>query len=232
MTAPHTGSPPAGGLWARAAPLAPDSVLRALAAACADTEIAGRPVVRLRLASGQVETGRLIRVGVERTDEVVVLGLPAERHRPPDEALYVRVRSVVAVGVLEAEQHRDVLSGGTLAAPVTGEPVTRLALRRRYAPTAELPLRPDWDTCPDTPEALANLAAVLEAVRTAADAVRADALGRQAWAAVGAVRLAHRPGEPLTVRRGPDGLTLAVDLIAALPRHLTDEVTRGIESVL
>ena len=85
-------------LVAKAAVLAPDTVLRNLAAASRGAELQARPVVRLRLSSGHIEEGRLLRVGSDRTDEVVVLGCPPHRHELPREAVYLRMRDVVSAG--------------------------------------------------------------------------------------------------------------------------------------
>lgn len=106
-------------LVAKAAVLAPDTVLRTLAAASRGAELQARPVVRLRLSSGHIEEGRLLGVGVDRTDEIVVLGSPPHRYELPHEAVYLRMRDVVSAGVIEAERFRDVLSGGALPAART-----------------------------------------------------------------------------------------------------------------
>ncbi|GAA4724272.1 hypothetical protein [Phytohabitans rumicis] len=219
-------------LVAKAALLAPEAVLRALAAASAGTELSERPVVRLRLSSGHVEEGRLIGVGTDRTEEVVVLGAPAHRYQLPEQAVYLRMRDVVSAGVFEAERFRDVLSGGALPLPVDGDPVSRLALRREYAPTDELPVHVEWDAVPGSPEATANLAALLAALREAVSRVRADETGQRAWSAVATVRVEHRPGEILAVRRTPDGVVVSADLTAALPRRLDGEVGHQLDAVL
>jgi hypothetical protein len=219
-------------LAAKAVPLAPDTVLRALAGvSTGDDEVGERPVVRLRIASGHVVEGRLIGVGADHAEEVVVLGCPADR-QPPDEAVYLRMSDVVSAGVWHAERYRDVLSGGALALLPSGEPVSRLELRRRFAPAADLPLRLDWDTLPDSASVTANLAALLDALRRAVDAIQVDELGRQAWAGVAAVRAEHRPGAQLTVARGPDGLLVAADLAVALPRGLAGELGRQLNAAL
>jgi hypothetical protein len=113
-------------LVAKAAVLAPDTVLRTLAAASRGAELQARPVVRLRLSSGHIEEGRLLGVGVDRTDEIVVLGSPPHRYELPHEAVYLRMRDIVSAGVIEAERFRDVLSGGAL-------PATRTAPRAESA---------------------------------------------------------------------------------------------------
>lgn len=219
-------------LAAKAVPLAPDTVLRALMTACAGAEVPQRPVVRLRIASGHMLEGRLIGLGTDRHEEVVVLGCPADGQELPDEAVYVRVRDVISAGVLHAERYRDVLSGGALAVLPAGPPVTRLELRRRYAPSDDLPLRLDWDALPNSAVVTANLDALLAAVRQAVDAVRVDELGRRAWAEVPEVEVEHRPGQQLTVRRTPDGLVVAADLTVALPRTLSGELGRQLNAAL
>ena len=219
-------------LVANAVPLAPDAVLRALADAVWSDggDVFERPVVRLRIASGHVLEGRLIGLGSDRHEEVVLLGCPA--NGLPDEAVYIRVRDIAAAGVLHAQRYRDVLSGGALAVLPEGVPVTRLELRRRYAPTGDLPLRLDWDAMPDSAAATANLAGLLAALRQAVEAVQVDEPGRRAWAGVSAVRVEHRPGQRLTVARTPDGLLVAADLEAALPRRLADELDRALNAAL
>ena len=220
---------------AKAATLAPDEVLRALAAASDGTDLYLRPAVRLRLTAGHLAEGWLVRVGDTRSGEVVVLACPEHRGQPPQEVVYLRMREVVSVGVLDAQRYRDVLSGGALAArpEPAGAPVTRLALRREFAPTADLPLQLAWDELPDSEDATANLGALLSALRAAAARTRMDELGRQAWDGIAAVRVEHRPGEGLAVRRVPDDvLLITADLAAALPRRLDAKLDSGLNAVL
>jgi hypothetical protein len=219
-------------LAAKAVPLAPDTVLRALIGACAGTDVSERPVVRLRIASGHLVEGRLLGLGADRHEEVVVLGCPVDGQRLPDEAVYVRVRDVVSAGVLDAQRYRDVLSGGALAVLPAGQPVTRLELRRRYAPTDDLPLRLDWQAMPDSAAVTANLDALLAALGRAAEAVRVDELGRRAWAGLSTVGVEHQAGQRLTVARTQDGLLVAADLTAALPRDLAGELSRQLNAAL
>jgi hypothetical protein len=80
--------------------------------------------------------------------------------------------------------------------------------------------------------ATANLDALLAALRQAVEAVRVDELGRRAWAEVSAVGVEHRPGQRLTVRRAPDGVLVAADLTAALPRGLAGELNRELNAAL
>ncbi|HKS98860.1 MAG TPA: hypothetical protein VJT31_04950 [Rugosimonospora sp.] len=219
-------------LAAKAAALAPDTVLQILASATIGVAVDQRPVVRLWIAAGHVVEGRLLGVGAERGDEVVVIGVQAARHQRLDEVVYLRMRDVISAGVLAPEQFRDVLSGGVLPLASAGRPVSRLALRREYASMHDLPLRLDWAAMPDPPAATANLAALLAALHGAVSAVRADDLGRAAWAAVTTVRVEHRVGEPLGIERSPGELLVVVDLTAALPRGLDAEIARRLNTVL
>jgi hypothetical protein len=146
--------------------------------------------------------------------------------------VYLRMRDVVSAGVLAVERFRDVLSGGALPVPVSGEPVSRLALRREFTPSAELPPRLDWEALPDSAAATANLGALLAGLRQAVETVRVDELGRQAWAEVATVRVEHREAQSLSMRRTPDGLVVAADLTVALPRGLAAEISRQINAAL
>ncbi|MBO0869467.1 MAG: hypothetical protein J2P15_12960 [Micromonosporaceae bacterium] len=226
-------------LVAKAAMLAPDEVLRALAAASDGIDpdqrpLDQRPVVRLHLAAGHVAEGWLIGVGGTRSGEVVVLACPDHSGQPPRELVYLRIREVVSVGVREPERYRDVLSRGALPAPppVDGPPITRLALRREFAPTAELPLQLAWDELPGSEDATANLATLLRSLRLAVSQTRRDELGQRAWDGIAAVRVEHRPGEGLAVLRIPDALLVTADLTAALPRRLEVQLESGISAVL
>jgi hypothetical protein len=116
--------------------------------------------------------------------------------------------------------------------PAIGDPVTRLGLRRDFPPSPEFPLDVDWDALPDSAEALANLARLLDGLRTAVAEVCADELGRRAWAAIAVLRVEHRTGTAVSVEAGPDALSVRADLTAALPRQLTDELRRQLNSVL
>ncbi len=214
-------------------PLAPDGVLRALATASAGTGVDQRPLVRLRIASGHVVEGRLIGVGTDRDEEVAMLGCSAGgTAQPLDEVVYLRMRDLVSTGVWHPERYRDVLSGGALALLPDGEPTSRLALRRRFAATPDVPLRLDWDALPDSPAVTANLAALLDGLWLAVDAVRVDDLGRRAWAEVSAVRVEHLAGARLLVRPTPAGPLVTADLTAALPRDLTGEMSRQLNAAL
>lgn len=62
---------------------------------------------------------------------------------------------------------------------------------------------------------------------------RVDELGRRAWDGIAAVRVEHRPGEGLAVRRVPDdALLITADLAAALPRRLDAQLDGGLNAVL
>jgi hypothetical protein len=205
-------------------PETPASVLRLLAAAEPGT---GPPAVALHLASGHTLDGHLVTVGTDTGHEVVVLAMPPHGHLG-----YTLMSSITAVTVRASDRFQDLLTGGAVPLPVTGTPVSRLALRRDFAPTPELPLQLDWEALPDTEEALANLARLLTELRAAVEELRADELGRQAWSRIRELRLAHEPGTPLTVRPVPDGLLVRVDLLAALPRRLAGELREQLNTVL
>jgi hypothetical protein len=215
VTAPEHGLPQV------AVAMAPATVLRRLADAGA------APDVSVHLAGGSVLAGRPVRVGSERGQEVVVLAGGRGGHLG-----YALLSSVVAVEVREPERFQDVLSDGRLPRPVTGEPVTRLALRREFAPTEELPLGVDWEALPDSAPALANLDRLLRALREIAGQVRADEMGRQAWARIRVLRVGHRDGARLSVQSVPDGLSVEADLTAALPRDLGGELGRQVDALL
>jgi hypothetical protein len=213
---------PRDGLSQLAEALAPATVLRRLADGAGEA-----PEVGLHLAGGQVLAGRPVRVDTDRGQEVVVLA--GGRGGP---LTYALLASVVAVEVREPERVQDVLTGGRLPPPVTGELVTRLALRRDFVPGDEFPLQVDWASLPDSAPGLANADRLLRGLRDVARGVGADELGRQAWAAIRALRVVHRDGAALSVRRAPDGLLVEADLAAALPRDLAGELGRQINAVL
>lgn len=213
---------PDAALLAAAVAVTPASVLRSLAAAATAPDLA---TVSIHLASGQVLDGQLVTVGTDLGHEVVVMALGPQLG-------YVQMADVRAVVVSAPEHFRDILSGGALPLPVTGPPMTRLGLRRDFPPSPEFPLDVGWDAVPDSAEALANLARLLHGLHTAAAEVRADELGGQAWAAIRVVRVEHQAGTALTVQATPDALSVQVDLTAALPRQLTDELRRQLNSAL
>jgi hypothetical protein len=215
------------GLSAAAVAFTPATVLRLLAATSevAAVDPAELPQVCIHLSSGQLLDGQLVRVGTDHGHEVVLLAVGPE-------IAYLQMADVRAVTVHAPERYRDVLTGGALPPPVTGTPVSRAALRRDFAPSPDFPLETGWDELPDSAEALANLAQLLSKLRTAIEEVRADALGRQSWAQVRALHLAHQAGSTLSVHRVPDGLAVQADLTAALPRDLAGELRRQLNSVL
>lgn len=206
--------------------LDPLGVLRSLAGADAG---AGRvaPVVALFLSGGQVLEGAVVRLGDEHGREVAVLA-----DGTSGRLTYVAARSVVAVQVSDPLPFRDVLTGGRLPAPYVGEPVTRLALRRRFAPSAEFPVQVDWDLVDGSDRMVGNLARLLTALREAVECVRIDEMGRQAWQQVPALRVEHRVGVSLCAQRQGDGLSVHADLLAALPRELTETLHQKINTLL
>lgn len=218
-------------LAAKAAILAPDTLLRALAAVSGGTDLSERPQVRLRLAAGHDVSGSLLRVGTDGGREVVVLGAVNGNYLA-SESVYLLMSDVVAVGVLDGERFRDVLTAGALPRQVAErDRVSRLQLRREFTGLPELPLSIDWSALPDSEDATANLGELLAALRKAAVQTQADELGRQAWTGIQEVRVEHSSGQ-LAIRRVPGGLLVSVDLTAALSRRLEAEVAGLLNSVL
>jgi hypothetical protein len=214
-------------LTAAALPMTPAVLLRRLAGAVpADAELAARPVVALHLSGGQRLEGYLLRVDAGPAQETVVLADAAGG------LCYALTAGVVAVTVPTPEPVRHVLTGGAVAAPAAEPPGGRLALRRAYPPTPDFPLDLDWSALPDSAEAWANLAQLLDGLRAASERVRADELGRRAWAQVRAVRVEHHAGRSLAFERQPDGLSVRADLTAALPGQLAGELRRQLDAVL
>jgi hypothetical protein len=206
------------GLFHQAVALAPAALLRSLAGA-ADRY----PEVLIHLSGGQTLGGALIRT----EQDVVVLA-----NMGTGQLGYALLANVVAVEVHNPERFRDVLTNGRLARPVTGEPVTKLALRREFTPSAEFPVDLDWEALPDSAPALANLDRLLRGLREVAGEVCADELGRQAWARVRMIMVLHRLGERPSVQLVGDMLTLRADLNAALPHDLTGELRRQLNALL
>jgi len=206
-----------------ASALTPATVLRRLAGTGNGGEASE---VSVHLAGGQVLGGRPVRVDTDRGQEVVLLAAAGGA-----QLTYVLLASVVAVEVHGPERVQDVLTEGRLAAPVA-EPVTRLALRRDFPHTKEFPVQLDWAELPHAGPELANLDRLLRALRQIADLVRADDMGRQAWARIEALRVAHYPGAPLSILPAQDGLLVRADLSAALPRDLTGELGRQVNALL
>ncbi|HEV7647707.1 MAG TPA: hypothetical protein VGP26_06080 [Actinophytocola sp.] len=213
------------GLLREAVALAPSAVLRSLADTAADA--AERPSVRVYLAGGQVLEGVAVRVGDDHGQSVAVLNDPRTGHFG-----YVLLAGVVAVEVLAPERVQDVLTDGRVAPPVDGEPVSLLALRREFAATPEFPLEVGWRALPDSGAARVNLDRILRGLRDVVGEVRADEMGRQAWAQVQTVTIDHRSGAPLSVEAVPSGLAVRADLVAALPRDVTGELRRQLNVLL
>lgn len=195
-----------------AVPLAPDTVLQALAAVAKDDL---RPVLTLRLSSGHALSGGLVTLGADRHSDVVVL------RDPHSEALtYTSVSAVVAVEVHNPESFQDVLTGGRVSLPYNGEPVTRLALQREFASVEGFPVEVDWSALDGSGAMLGNMAVLLRGLRDAVAVLSGDDMGREAWARVRTLRVEHQAGSPLNVRPIADGLAVHADLSAALPRTL------------
>ena len=212
------------GLSRAAVPLAPSTVLRRLAESGTSGDL---PEVSVHLVGGQVLNGLPVRVGDDRGQEVVVLAGAAGAHLG-----YAVLADVVAVVVRDPERVQDLLTDGRLPQPAAGEPVTRLALRREFAPSEDFHVDVDWSALPDSEPALSSLARLLHALREIAASVCADEMGRGAWTRIGTLRVAHRDGARLSVERVGDGMSVYADLTAALPRDLTGELDRQINAML
>jgi hypothetical protein len=204
--------------------LAPVTMLRALAdAGTGDVP----PFLTVRLSGGHVLEGGLVTVGVDRGGEVVVLADPQT-----GQLGYALLSSVIAVELRNPEPFQDLLTGGRLPLPPAGEPVTRLALQREFAPTGDFPLEMDWAALDGSGPVTGNLASLLRGLREAVAQVRADEMGLRAWAQVRTLRVEHCAGSPLSLRSIADGLVIQADLSAALPRALQDELVRKISALL
>lgn len=212
------------GLSQEADALAPATVLRLVADAASADE---PPAVSVYLSGGQIIDGRLVRIGTDHGHDVVVL---AGAH--PGQLRYALLANVVAVEVRGAEPFRDILTGGRLPPPATGELVTRLMLRREFAPSEEFGVQVDWAALPDSGPQLDNLDRLLRGLRETVREVRADEIGRQAWAPVRTLQVEHRGGSGLSAQRVPDGLSVQADLTAALPRDLIGELRRLFNALL
>jgi hypothetical protein len=145
---------------------------------------------------------------------------------------YALLSSVVAVEVRNPVPFQDVLTGGRLPLPVTGEPVTRLGLQREFAPAEEFPLDVDWAALGAAGLVTGNLARLLRGLREAVAQVRADDMGQRAWAQVRTLQVEHHAGSPLAVLPVAGGLAVRADLTAALPRTLPGELARKISALL
>jgi len=215
---------PWDGLLREAAALVPATVLQSLADVVDTGE---RPEVSVYLSGGQVLNGVPARIGADRGQDVVVLADPQQGRFS-----YVLLASVVAVDVRTPVRFQDVLTDGRLARPLTGAPVSVLALRREFAPSTRLPLDVDWRALPNSGPALANLDRLLRGLREIVDEVCADELGRQAWERIRTIPLAHQADVRLSVERLPDGLAVRADLTAALPRDLTGQLRQQVNALL
>lgn len=208
------------------AALAPAGVLRSLAGV-ATGEADEPPMVTVHLSSGHTLDGALVRVGAQRGGEAVVLS-----DRQTGRLTYVLLSNVIAVDVRNPRPFQDVLTEGRLPQPQTGEPVRSLALQRAFAPTADFPVHVDWDALDRSASLMGNLERVLTGLRQAIEQVRIDEFGRQAWAQVRLLRVEHRAATALSVQRAGDELLVVADLLAALPRTVTDILYRDISSLL
>lgn len=207
-----------------AAPLAPETLLRTLAGVAAEDV---PPFLTVYLSGGHVLGGGLITVGGERGNDVVVLADPETGRLG-----YAPLSSVIAVELRNPEPFQDVLTGGRVPLPQAGESVTRLELRREFAPTEEFPVDVDWAALDGSSVVLGNLASLLGQLREAVAEVRGDDMGQQAWAQVRLLQVEHRAGSDLAVLPIPDGLAVQADLTAALPRALRGELVRMISALL
>ena len=204
--------------------LAPETMLRTLASAAAED---APPFLTVRLSGGHVLEGGLVAVGADRGSDVVVLADPETGRLG-----YGLLSSVVAVELRNPGPFRDLLTGGRLPLPQAGEPVTRLALQREFAPSEEFPVDVDWAALAGSGLLLGNLAVLLRGLRDAVAQVRADEMGQRAWEQVRTLRVEHHAGTPLSVLPFSGGLTVQTDLTAALPRALTGELVRKISDLL
>jgi hypothetical protein len=203
--------------------LAPETVLRVLASVGPGDV----PLLTVRLSGGHVLEGGLVTVGADRGGDVAVLAdLQTGRLG------YARLTDVVAVELHNPDPFRDVLTAGRLPVPQAGEPVTRLALQREFAPTEDFPVDVDWAALAGSGLVTGNLASLLRSLRDAVAQVRADEMGLRAWGQVRTLRVEHDAGAPLSVRPITGGLVVQADLTAALPRALPDELVRKISALL
>jgi hypothetical protein len=205
--------------------LTPETVLRTLASAAAAGDTP--PFLTVRLSGGHVLEGGLVTVGADRGSDVVVLADPKTGRLG-----YAPLSSVVAVELRNPEPFRDLLTAGRLPLPRAGEPVSRLALQREFAPADEFPVDVDWAALARSGLVTGNLAALLRGLREAVAQVRADDMGQRAWARVRTLRVEHQAGSPLSVLPIADGLAVRADLTAALPRALPGELVTKISALL
>jgi hypothetical protein len=206
--------------------LTPASVIQQLGGltAAADSE---QPLLSIHLASGQVLDGALMRVDADRGTDVLVLA-----DSRTGRLAYAPLANVAAVELRNPEPFQDVVTGGRLPPPAAGGPITRLALQREFPSTRGFPVHIDWAVLDGSDLLLGNAARLLRALREAVAQVRSDAMGREAWEQVLALRVEHHAGAGLAVVSAPDGLAVRADLSAALPRALADELFRKISALL
>lgn len=215
-------------LWQAAAALTPVAVLRLLADVATDAAD-DPPLVVVHLTGGQVLDGELLRVGGDRGGEAVAVLADRRSGR----LCYALLASVIAVEVRNPRPFQDVLTAGRLPRPRQGgEPVSRLALRREFAPTPDFPVRVDWEAMDGSDLVLGNLARVLEGLRDTAAKVRVDEMGRRTWEELRALYVEHHDGIALSVERTEDGLRVRADLLAALPRNVAAVLYREINTLL
>lgn len=219
-------SAPEDDLLRAVAALSPASVLRLLANVAAEGADQ-LPLVTVHLSSGQACSGALVRGGADRGRETVLLV-----DRQTGRLRYTLLDSVIAVDVHDPRLFQDLLTEGRLPLPRTGEPVTRLALQRRFASAPDFPLDIAWDAVDGSERTLDNLDRLLTALRDTVAEVQTDELGRQAWNQVGSLRVEHRDGAALAAQRTADVLLVTADLLAALPRDLAAELHREINALL
>jgi hypothetical protein len=206
--------------------LTPASVIRQLGGLTVAAE-GEQPMLSVHLASGQVLDGALMRVDADHGTDVLVLA-----DSRTGRLAYAPLANVAAVELRNPEPFQDVVTGGRLPSPPIGGAVSRLGLQREFPATPEFPLHIDWVALDDSDLLLGNVARLLRALRDAVAEVRADDMGREAWARVRALRVEHHAGTALAVVSAPDGLVVRADLSAALPRALSDDVFRKISALL
>jgi hypothetical protein len=201
--------------------LAPETVLRTLASA------GDAPAfLTIRLSGGHVLDGGLVTVGADRGSDVVVLADPETGRLG-----YALLSGVVAVELRNPGPFQDLLTGGRVPLAQAGEPVTRLALQREFAPDGEFPVEADWAALAGS-GLLPGLATLLRGLRDAVAQIRADEMGQRAWAQVRTLRVEHHAGSSLSVLPMADGLAVQADLAAALPRALPGELAGKISALL
>lgn len=227
---------PHGGKVACVVPWSDDPLVRAAVALTPETMLRALvdvgpgdvpPLLTVHLSGGHVLEGGLVTVGADRGSDVVVLADPQAGRLG-----YALLSAVVAVELRNPEPFQDLLTGGRLPLPHDGEPVTRLALQREFAPAGDFPLEVDWAALAGSGLVTGNLARLLRGLREAVAQVRADEMGLRAWAQVGTLQVQHCAGSPLTVAPISGGLVVQADLSAALPRALPGELVRKISALL